>query len=333
MCLICKFSLIYFHHSVWNRVARLRLFSVEQGQVPRHLAAHPLPKLRGIQEGGECDWISPPISNLVSSSNLISPLTNIFFLNVGQLLFTFVTRRCWICFATEDDEPEAAWVRPCRCCGTTKWVHQICLQRWIDERQAGNATTRVSCPQCGEQYQIIFPPLGLFLQAVEDVDKFVNKASPLGAAGILVGSLYWSSVTYGAVTTMQVLGHKEGLDMMEKADPLFLLVGLPTIPLILILGKMIRWEDHLLRLWRQHVSKMSLLSYFIPRLAEPTGAPLREPAETTPLSDPISAARILCGALIMPTIATLVGRVGFPFVRSSLNRALLVSDTFWFFGI
>ena len=35
-----------FHHFVWNRVAKSCLFSLEQGQVPRHTAAHPSPKLR-----------------------------------------------------------------------------------------------------------------------------------------------------------------------------------------------------------------------------------------------------------------------------------------------
>ena len=39
---------IYSHDFVWNRVAELRLFSLEQGQVFRHSAAHPHPKLRGL---------------------------------------------------------------------------------------------------------------------------------------------------------------------------------------------------------------------------------------------------------------------------------------------
>ena len=57
-----------------------------------------------------------------------------------------------------------------------------------------------------------------------------------------------------------MLGHKEGLNVMEKADPLFLLIGLPTIPLMLILSKMVRWEDYVLRLWRKHSTKIPLLS-------------------------------------------------------------------------
>jgi E3 ubiquitin-protein ligase MARCH5 len=46
---------------------------------------------------------------------------------------------------------------------------------------------------------------------------------------------------------------------MERADPLFLLMGLPTIPVMLVLGKMIRWEDYILRLWQRHSSKLQLL--------------------------------------------------------------------------
>ena len=65
-------------------------------------------------------------------------------------------------------------------------------------------------------------------------------------------------------SVFQVLGHKEGLSVMERADPLFLLIGLPAIPVMLILGKMVRWEDYLLRLWRKHSSKFPLLNYLFP---------------------------------------------------------------------
>lgn len=240
------------------------------------------------------------------------------------------SRRCWVCFATEEDEPDAQWVRPCRCRGTTKWVHQSCLQRWIDEKQAGSSTAKVSCPQCNAEYIIVFPPLGTMLHAVEDMDKFINKISPFAAAGAVVGSLYWSAVTYGAVTVMQVLGHKDGLEVMEKADPLFLLVGLPTIPLALILGKMVRWEDHILRLWRRHMSKMSIFNYFFPKSSPiaSDGIQMREPAEAPPLSDPVSATRVLVGGLVLPSLATLIGKVCFGYVESSLHRALLGGISF-----
>jgi E3 ubiquitin-protein ligase MARCH5 len=70
----------------------------------------------------------------------------------------------------------------------------------------------------------------LFVRILDTIDKIIQKACPFIAGGILVGSVFWTAVTYGAVTIMQILGHKEGLNVMEKADPLIMLIGLPTIP-------------------------------------------------------------------------------------------------------
>lgn len=46
-----------------------------------------------------------------------------------------------------------------------------------------------------------------------------------------------------------------------------------------------------------------------------------------PLSDPISATRVLCGALILPTIATIVGKLMFGSVQSNFQRTLLVCQS------
>nr|XP_060498020.1 E3 ubiquitin-protein ligase MARCHF5 [Panthera onca] len=76
-----------------------------------------------------------------------------------QALQQMLDRSCWVCFATDEDDRTAEWVRPCRCRGSTKWVHQACLQRWVDEKQRGNSTARVACPQCNAEYLIVFPKL------------------------------------------------------------------------------------------------------------------------------------------------------------------------------
>uniref|UniRef100_A0A8D3CRW4 E3 ubiquitin-protein ligase MARCHF5 n=1 Tax=Scophthalmus maximus TaxID=52904 RepID=A0A8D3CRW4_SCOMX len=234
---------------------------------------------------------------------------------------------CWVCFATDEDDRTAEWVRPCHCRGSTKWVHQACLQRWVDEKQRGNSTARVACPQCNAEYRIVFPKLGPVVYVLDLADRLISKAGPFAAAGIMVGSIYWTAVTYGAVTVMQVVGHKEGLDVMERADPLFLLIGLPTIPVMLILGKMIRWEDYVLRLWRKYSNKLQILNSIFPGRdahAHGIGCPVpRIPAEASPLADHVSATRILCGALVFPTIATIVGKLMFSSVNSNLQRTIL----------
>lgn len=176
-------------------------------------------------------------------------------------------RHCWVCFASDEDDELAAWTQPCRCSGTTKWVHQACLQRWVDEKQKGNSFKRVNCPQCQTEYIIIFPEMGTFVGILEGIDTIVKRLSPFLAAGVIVGSLYWTAVTYGAVTVLQVLGHKNGLEVLERSDPLVLLIGLPAIPAGLIFGRMIMWEEMILRFIQNRqnsVRKYPLLNFVLP---------------------------------------------------------------------
>lgn len=229
-------------------------------------------------------------------------------------------KHCWVCFATEKEDRAAEWVSPCRCKGCTKWIHQTCLQRWLDEKQKGNSGGAVSCPQCGTEYRIVFPKMGPVVYFLQQVDRALSRVSPFAAAGVVVGTVYWSAVTYGAVTVMQVVGHKKGLDVMERADPLFLLMGLPTIPVMLVLGKMIRWEDYIVRMWQRHSSKLQIFSGLVPGMGRPLP---RVPAEGSYGGDHLSVSRTLCGALIFPSIANLVGRLLFRRVTSNLQRTIL----------
>ena len=132
---------------------------------------------------------------------------------------------------------------------------------------------------------------------------------------------------------------------MEKADPLFLLIGLPTIPVVLILGRMIRWEEAVLKFWRRHASKLPLIHYLFPSGNELSPSfPLpdrstvrsfvrlenssclrRVPTERNLNSNPASLTRLICGGLILPTIATIFGKFMFQRVHSNFQRTLLVS--------
>ncbi|XP_043668320.1 E3 ubiquitin-protein ligase MARCHF5-like isoform X2 [Vespula pensylvanica] len=224
-------------------------------------------------------------------------------------------RYCWVCFATDEDDATASWVKPCHCRGTTKWVHQGCIQRWVDEKQKGRAGAHVACPQCNTEYIIVYPNMGPLVVVLDTIDGIICRACPFIAAGIVIGSIYWTAVTYGAVTVMQVVGHKDGLTMMEQADPLVLLVGLPTIPIMLVLGKMLRWEDQALNLLRRHAYKVPILRHFLPSRTQSQDVP--------PMNDPVSATRILCGALLLPTIASICGKIFFESVNSNFQRTLL----------
>lgn len=50
----------------------------------------------------------------------------------------------------------------------------------------------------------LFSSSGPVVYVLDLADRLISKAGPFAAAGIMVGSIYWTAVTYGAVTVMQV---------------------------------------------------------------------------------------------------------------------------------
>ncbi|CAK1541046.1 unnamed protein product [Leptosia nina] len=241
-------------------------------------------------------------------------------------------KSCWVCFATEQDDKLAAWVQPCKCIGTTKWVHQSCLQRWVDEKQRGNISRKVLCPQCKAEYIVVFPSMGNFVALLDAMDNITYKISPFIVGGVLLGSIYWIAITYGAVTVMQVVGHREGLEMMESADPLVLLVLLPTIPVTLISAQMYNWEDSVLFFLRKYCAKIPALSYILP-FGNSDGERAVVPGQNTnngthnPNSR-LSPTIIFCSALVLPTICTIIGKIFFRSIKNNLHRTILGGLTY-----
>ncbi|CAG9760882.1 unnamed protein product [Ceutorhynchus assimilis] len=237
-------------------------------------------------------------------------------------------RYCWVCFASDEEDQEAAWVQPCKCRGTTKWVHQACLQRWFDEKQKMGTRIKVSCPQCKTEYIVVYPNMGVMVYLLDKVDDIIYKWCPFMAAGVVVGGVYWCGVTYGAITVMQVLGRTEGLALLEKTDPILLIIVLPAIPLVLILGKVIRWEDILLGFIRKNITKIPLIRSFPSFRPNVANNPNRDYYDFPIIAGPFSATRILCGALLLPTVAAFFGKLFFKSVKSDFHKTILGGLTF-----
>lgn len=267
---------------------------------------------------------------ILKQQNILDP--NIIDSQELQSIDDDSAKSCWVCFATEADDRLAAWVQPCKCIGTTKWVHQSCLQRWVDEKQRGNISRKVLCPQCKAEYILVFPSMGTFVALLDTLEEITHKISPFIAGGVLLGSIYWIAITYGAVTVMQVVGHREGLEMMESADPLVLLVLLPTIPVTLISAKMYNWEDSVLLFLRKYCAKIPALSYILPFGSVESDRSAIIPGQNnntnTNRHAHLSPTRIFCSALLLPTISTLIGKLFFRSIQNNLHRTILGGLTY-----
>ena len=228
-------------------------------------------------------------------------------------------RQCWVCFGTDEDSPDVnyAWVKPCRCRGSTRWVHQPCVQQWVEQKQRGQLTTPVHCPQCQTAYAIQYPHMGMPLVGLEHCDKLIQKASPIGLATVVGMALYWNSFSYGLFTVYVMLGKEETVALLERADPIFVVVGLPLLPVTLIIVNSIPWVEKAIafccNVIGPRMQKSWLLSYLAP-------SPIVQPPGLVEHNSLPNIARTVCGALLMPYMATLFGQLMFHSVKKNWKR-------------
>lgn len=237
-------------------------------------------------------------------------------------------RQCWVCFGTEQDDvntQDVIWVCPCKCKGTMKWVHEECLQRWVDEKQKRTNSIRVSCSQCRANYVLAFPPANRFVRLIELYDKLLYGSSPFVAVSVVLGSFYLCCASYGFISIIQVMGYDEGRRLIDEADPLLLIIGLPAIPVSLILAKLVKWEDFLLKLWRQSAHKLPRpLTYFIDKPPARPRANCDQILTDPGFNEPLGCTRMICGALLLPSVSALIGKIFFSTVtQSSWRRSLM----------
>nr|XP_016942112.1 E3 ubiquitin-protein ligase MARCHF5 [Drosophila suzukii] len=232
-------------------------------------------------------------------------------------------RMCWICLNGDEDQPRRDWLHPCRCRGTNKWVHEACLSRWIDEKQIQAPDVPVTCTQCRTQYIIVMPPLCRFDALLELLDKVYERLCPSVLMGILASTVYFSAVTYGALTLLEVSGFETGMRILQE-DPTLLMILLPSVPALLLLGRMVRWDDTVIRWLRRH-NRLGVPAAHLDAMGEPLpGAPLDDeyfdqlerdhPDSDGQLGGALAtehlgrASTSFCIALSLPTVAVILGQ-------------------------
>jgi len=238
-------------------------------------------------------------------------------------------KHCWVCFASEEDDPQAQWTHPCKCRGTTKWIHQACIQRWVFEKQKGNMSAQVACPQCGHTYRITYPSGGIVVISLDSFEKMTQRICPIMFGGLCIGTVYWFGITFGAVTIMQTVGEERGQILLERTDPIFLIFALPLVPIGLVLGRMIPWEEPVLKTLRFVVPKVPILRNVLPAFnyVPDSGRP-PVPASIPPVSNPICVTRTICSGLLYPSLAAFLGWALYSnSCHSQLRRTLLGGAT------
>jgi len=143
-------------------------------------------------------------------------------------------RMCWICHLTDEDQPALTWISPCGCRGSTKWVHQRCLLRWINNADPACGGDRMCCPNgCGVQYTLAEGSPSMLVQLGDLVNEGVERSVPMMSLAMLLTTVWAGLACYSALTIATVTG-RIGVRALIRADPGIAYLALPMLPLGLI---------------------------------------------------------------------------------------------------
>ena len=248
-----------------------------------------------------------------------------------SLSVTLSRRTCWVCFGCEVDEPGLEWISPCICRGATKWVHQLCLQQWVDEKQRGSSSVEVSCPQCKFNYQIVYPESSILLYFYECANTAISACSPMILAGATATSLYWISFTYGYTTAAVALGREQSVEFFRSPESSIALLSLPLLPWAILGVKLLGLEKFVLKVWYRIVPALQMLMGKLSVRSSLEQEPIQE-FRFVPAQLPILPflSRSILSTFFLPFIASSIGWALSYIMRSSstLKRTLLVSYRF-----
>ena len=160
-------------------------------------------------------------------------------------------RKCWICFTdeTEDTPASSAWRSPCPCALV---AHESCLLDWVADLEAPNSRKRATsnkilCPQCKSEI-VVARPRSLTVEAVNAIERVTGRLVVPGLVLTLLGTVYTGCLVHGISTIYTVFGVEDAqriLDDIPKLRPWKLFLGVPSIPVLLILART-RMADNLL---------------------------------------------------------------------------------------
>jgi hypothetical protein len=176
---------------------------------------------------------------------------------------------------------------------------------------------------------------GSFFVLVDRLDRSVtNIISPIGVTVLGCATLYYTALSYGIVVVAMV-GGRTGLARLmvgSGSHPMLVIIGIPMIPVSLVLLEAAELEEKTLKLWRNKISPFMsqvpivgrVMEYFWPSLT-------REPFAGNRNGDSMGStldylARSIAGGLLLPFCGYLIGMTIFKPKMNIFYKTLIVRE-------
>lgn len=159
---------------------------------------------------------------------------------------------CRICWGEEDDEPGGTFLSPCKCSGTSRYVHSRCLKRWMDAvAESKGVRFAYQCDICQTTYRRLPSTIVMQERWSHRAYRFCNESwqqalqSPAGpllrsfaASAWIYSSL--NGVYFGVAQTMAL----PAMLMQARHDPLTALRPLaPRFAVAMVLEPLLSSRD------------------------------------------------------------------------------------------
>jgi len=247
-------------------------------------------------------------------------------IELRRLLSADVNRRCWICYTYEDDEdaPDDELVNPCGCKGSTKWVHQICINQWIDQVQDGNASKDIQCRYCRTFFAYEFPTPSLFYRSLNCID-----ACYTAFCNTIIEGRMWSMLVFAAMASGATSIFKQQIKelfslLKENSSSMVQQLVLGICLQLVVPTSLIMLEQHLSSLEDRISRALSSNDSSTNIRAIPPGPPPGEPN-----AEGVDGFHQIIAALLFPLVADSVGNVLYSsLISNSFRRYLAGSFTF-----
>ena len=170
------------------------------------------------------------------------------------------------------------------------------------------------------------------LPLLERIDRAMTTVfSPIATSGLGILCLYYVAISYGFLV-VGVIGGKQSLARLitnTTMNPMLILIGVPMIPVSLIMLEALDIEEKTLDVWRSSCSpKLSKIPIFGPIIEYFWPRPHRVPIVSRPtgfVSTIDFLTRSITGGLMLPFVGYLIGQVAFKNCkRTNVQKVILV---------
>lgn len=121
-----------------------------------------------------------------------------------------IEKICRFCFESGEGLEKGNLIRPCRCDGSLKYIHEKCLETWLQQRDSDDIIIFSKCEICSYFYKLDAETVGTLSCSHGFSEGFPNLLASIGLAFCL-SSIIWVVIRYWQIISTDLPKEDENI--------------------------------------------------------------------------------------------------------------------------